>query len=399
MGEISMLEKQMIKIAATIILTTLFAGQAAAAPDWLRNGEAGFVVSSIKYALGPDAADAGTCPDGMTRNMQEIYAETPAGKRQKGEGEEEHLARIQKAGWALGYTADGKNLCMNPEVGPRDPYYKSVVTSSVPVEGIDLDSQDGSGDFPGLNGERGIDNQFYRVVGCSRSFQSTGQSNGFDIEMLAGAWGIVVTLSGVDDIYNDDNVDVGIYANADPIQLSPSREPLPYATYAIDQNPRFRSQTRGRIVDGVLKTEPVDVRFHHAVNSMLLERPLKAAVIQAILTADGLVDGYLAGYAPVEEFYDHQFGFRNGRASSGDLAPLALRLQTSNGAAFVLGHTCHGAYQALYQHADAYPDSDGRFTAISTQYRIQAIPAFAVDIKTESSNAELAKSMEYRRNE
>src|SRR6185369_17646936 len=94
------------------------------------------------------------------------------------------------------------------------------------------------------NGERGVDNQLYRVVGCTRSYQSTGQSNGFATEMLTGSWGIVLRVTGVDNLRNDDSVEVGLFANADPIQLSPTREPLPYATYTLDQDPRFRAVTR-----------------------------------------------------------------------------------------------------------------------------------------------------------
>src|SRR5690606_25657314 len=102
---------------------------------------------------------------------------------------------------------------------------------------------------------------------CSNSFQSTGQSNGFATEMLTGAWGILITLEGIDDIRNDDDLKVGFFANADPIELSPNREPLEGATYAMEQDPRFRASTRGRIVDGVLTTEPVDVRFRKITNS------------------------------------------------------------------------------------------------------------------------------------
>src|SRR3546814_8918148 len=79
--------------------------------------------------------------------------------------------------------------------------------------------------------------------------------------MLTGSWGILITLSGVDDIRNDDDVEVGFFANADPIQLSPLRAPLSYGTYAIDQDPRFRAKAHGRIKDGVLTSDPVDVRF------------------------------------------------------------------------------------------------------------------------------------------
>ena len=102
--------------------------------------------------------------------------------------------------------------------------------------------------------------------------------------MFTGAWGILISLEGVDDIRNDDSVEVGIFANADPIQLSPNRKPLPNATYAIDQDPRFQAKTRGRIKDGVLTTEPADVRFHSITNSLHFDRPLDDARLQTTLS-------------------------------------------------------------------------------------------------------------------
>ena len=78
--------------------------------------------------------------------------------------------------------------------------------------------------------------------------------------------------------------------------------------------------------------------------------------------------------------YDMQYGYRNGKTAGGDPAPLRLRSGSANGAAFVLGHTCHGAYYALHQQADGHPDPEtGAFTSISTQYRIEALPAFIVE--------------------
>jgi hypothetical protein len=57
-----------------------------------------------------------------------------------------------------------------------------------------------------------------------------------------------------------------------------------------------------------------------------------------------------------------------------------LRSGSANGAAFVLGHTCHGAYQALLANADGHLDPEtGANTSISTQYHIKAVPAFVVD--------------------
>ena len=385
-----------------LLLTSLLPMWAAAGASGgdlaVYQGRAGFVVTAFSYVLGPDAEETGACPNGMTKNLAEIYALKPDGRQQPGEVDADYNQRVHEATGAMATLPNGDNVCLHPESAPPDPYFRTLSHSNMPVEGLDLDGVGAdSGDYPAddftsPDGVRGIDNQFYRLMGCSRSFQSNGQSNGFDTEMLTGSWGILVTLAGIDDLQNDDQVEVGIYANADPIQLSAAREPLGYATYAMDQDSRFRASTSGRIRDGVLYTDPVDVRFHYVVNSMRLERPLRHARLQVNLTGKGGLEGFLAGYSPLDAIYDLQYGYRSGRMGNGEQAPLKLRLGTANGAAFVLGHTCNGGWQALHKLADGDCDETGKCTSISTQYRLQAIPAFVVDAETASSNAELEKS-------
>jgi hypothetical protein len=376
-----------------------------------QNGEVGFVVSHIKYALAKDANETGACPDGMTKgygsagNFTDIgaaFVERPDLQRKDGEVEDQYVRRVFTQAMSDPNT---KNLCLNPELGKPDPNFKTVTGKNIQVDGIDLDGQDSRingkaapntcphDDFAGLNGERGIDNQFFRVVGCSKSWQSTGQSNTYEIEMYTGAWGILITLKGAGDLRNAKDVEVGMYASADPIQLSPTREALPNATYAMDQDPRFRATTHGRIVNGVLTTDPVDVRFHLITNGIHLERPLQDARLRMTFTPDGGLDGILAGYTPVEQMYDFQYGFRNGTDAKGGPSPLQLRTVSSIGQAAVLGHTCQGAYYALKQFADGHRDAKtGQCSSISTQYRIKAIPAFVVDATTESVNKNLDRS-------
>ena len=369
---------------------------------FIQDGKAGFVVSHFAYALSLDAEETGACPSGMSRNPGEIFAMTPEGKQREEESDQEYVARVRTGGRAVSTASNGQNLCMHPEAGEQDPHFRTVTVPDVPVYGINLDEEDSrvggairSGscahnDLIGMDGARGIDNQFFRVVGCSRSFQPSGTSNEFDIGMFAGEWGILLTFDGVDDLHNDEHIEVGIFANADPIQLSPGREPLEYATYAVDQDPRFQATTSGQMRDGILTTEPTSVRFYRVVNSMRLERPLEEARIQATLSEDGVLEGYLAGYTPIEALYDFQFGYRNGKDGTGALAPLRLRMGSSNGGAQVLGFTCHGVYHGLRQLADAHPDPEnGSCTSISTQYRFAAIPAFVVDVETQSLNQEL----------
>lgn len=394
-------------LSRTVALASLLSASLveAAPPEFVQAGQAGFVVTGIRYALGDDAEKTGGCPRGMSLNVAEIYALKPEGKRRKGESDDIYSKRVETGGRAISAAPDGQNVCANPEAAAPEPYYRSLDAANVVADGIDLDGVDSNAnqpaagsmcphqDFSGRSGQRGVDNQFFRVVGCNRSYQSTGQSNGFGIGMLTGSWGILITLDGVDDVRNDDSVEVGVMSNADPIQLSPTREPLAYATYAIHQDPRYRTSTHGRIKDGVLTTDPVDLRFYTEVNSLFNDRPLQRARLQLTISETGVVEGYLAGYTPVESVYDMQFGFRSARNAAGEAGPAQLRLHTANGAARVLGYTCQGAYQSLYQHADADPDPQtGRCRSISTQYHIKAIPAFVVDVKTKSANDKLIQA-------
>jgi hypothetical protein len=370
---------------------------ATAAPaSFVKDGKAGFVVAHIEYALAPrDGKDSGACPKGMTQGMQIDESQVPPGLS----AEEAQRAFIRKL-----IEPSRPTPCMAPETLGPDPNFRVVEVPDVPAYGIDLDGHVSTAkgkpapgncphnDLVGPNGERGIDNQWYRVVGCSNSWQSTGLSNQFAIEMLTGSWGILITLEGVDDIHNDDDVEVGFFANGDPIELSPNREPLPNATYAVHPNPRYHAKTRGRIVNGVLTTDPVSVRFPMVVNSIYLERPLDEARVRMTLSEEGALEGYLAGYADVEEMYALNYSFSNGKNAAGEPADDRLIRVSSMGQAHVLGHTCNGAYYALHALADRDPDpTTGKCRSISTQYRLKAIPAFVVNAPTHSLNEDLAK--------
>jgi hypothetical protein len=366
-----------------------------------RNGEAGFVVTEFAYALA-DAKDTGACPRGMTagvRGLTETLAKTPAGQMKPGESPQAYERRLTRT---VNTAPSGENLCMNPELGGADPGWRMVSGRDVRIDGINLDGYDSTTgkrstqntcsheDFLGADGTRGVDNQFYRMIGCTTGFQSNAQGNGFQIEMYTGSWGILMTLKGVEDLTNDPDVEVGFYANADPIQLSANRAALPFATYAAEQDPRYRAITHGRIVNGVLVIDPVDVRFHNVVNAMKDDRELRGAQIRFKFTPDGGLQGVLAGYTPVENMYDLQFGARHSKNARGELAPLPQRLNTSMGRAGALGNSCMGAYAALYEAADGDRDpKTGRCTSISTQYKVRLAPAFVIDARTQSLNTPL----------
>lgn len=345
------------------------------------NGNVGFVVSSIDWATGPDA-DKISCPTGMT-TLPEPYV-TGNGGLTPGSPEALHRAARQK---------ERSNACSFPEQAGPDPLHRTVVGQVGNVKGLNLDGQDstssdnskagtcGHENFRGVDGQTGIDNQFFRAVGCATGWQSTGGKRLFGQEMLTGAWGILISLKGVDSLVNDNDVRVGIYANGDPIQLSAARNPLDFATYNPDQDKRFRAETRGRIVNGVLTTDPVNVRFHSVTNTMRLERPMDAARLRMKIMPDGSLDGVMAGYAKIDEFYDFVVGYRNGKDEKGNLS---ARRNSADGSAGSAGVSCNGLYHAMKALADGERDSKtGKCNAISHAYRIKAIPAFVVEKPTQ----------------
>ncbi len=393
--------KPLFLATACVLATALASAGDAAAQE-----TAGFVVHEWG---GVKARGQTVCPDGRSLGYRQIFEQSAEGQRLEGEADADYVKRAQAGGNALA-VKDGKNLCANPGLAP-DPYYRTMDDAAVVSWGIDLDgrvsTRDGAAapgtcphqDFTGVAGETGVDNQYLRLTGCtgnpsadeSEDETETGwlppPQEALENTMLEGGWGILIELTGVDDFENDDSVGVGIYANSDPIVLSAQREPIPYATYAADQDPRFRGVASGRIVDGVLITEPTDVRFHWLVAGMHLERPLAHARIRARFTEDGVMEGYLAGYTPVEALYDLQYGFRNATNDKGEPAPAAMMTAIATGAASAMNRTCNGAYEAMYRLADGDPDpKTGRCTSLSTQYFFRATPAFIAQVESRGRN-------------
>ena len=151
-------------------------------------------------------------------------------------------------------------------------------------------------DFLDSRGSANIDNQYYRVVGCTRGFLPGGLGERLDSEMLEGSWTIVIAVKGVENLRNDPNVEVSISAGADPIQLSPTGKALPYATYVMDADQKFRVTTKGRIVNGILYSNPVNVRFHFSANGKRFERSLNAGRLRLHLHSAADAESYLSGY-------------------------------------------------------------------------------------------------------
>src|ERR1700722_14798521 len=97
-------------MAGGISLLTLMAAASAAdvqsspsQSNVFQNGQAGFVVSHIAYALSKDASETGACPDGMTKgygksagftDIGDVFVGKPDLQRHDGEVEDQYVRRV-----------------------------------------------------------------------------------------------------------------------------------------------------------------------------------------------------------------------------------------------------------------------------------------------------------------
>jgi hypothetical protein len=359
-------------------------------PLVVSNGEAGLVISSMAFGLGRDEDASVACPDGMSKGFLDAYRASGGNTDLlPNEADQAYNTRMYRLASATTSLTNFDGLCLNPGAAP-DPYFRVVGPVNVLSEGIDLDGQASRAngraaagtcahdDFRAASGARTIDNQMHRALGCTTGYQNAGASRKVDASMLAGEWTLLLLLRGVDNLRDDPDVTVGIYSSLDPLQLSAERIPVANATYAADTDPRFRAIAHGRIVNGVLTTDPLDVRFRWSAEVWRLVRPLRHARLQLAFTPGG-AEGLVAGYTPIDEWFANNYNYQAAMTADGVPANAGYRWYSAIGTANSQGFTCNGLYQAMQRNADGDRDpATGRCSSLSTQYRIRAIPAFVI---------------------
>ena len=234
--------------------------------------------------------------------------------------------------------------------------------------GMNVDGEIGPNDFTHPEtGEQGIDNEVYRAVGCIIGFRGPD-----GVEFIFQDKAIIderynrmmIELSGVDDLENDADVTVMLYRGLDRLLTDATGlNAMPGGSQRVDRRwgESLIRETRGRIVDGVLTTEPIDEMVMPWMNlrvpSIHVFRDLR---FQLKLTSTG-AEGLMAGYADVESYYKQLI--RNDSThhlSNGQISGISL-------------------YKALDRLADAHPDPDtGRNTAISTALDVKMVQTYIV---------------------
>lgn len=376
--------------AASVVALGLSTATAQAAEAQTR----AFVFSKFHWGLYFDADFDKVCPNGWLPDTETAYLATlPQAERQrllKPENAQE-LIKGPNGGFLEG--PGGEDQCVNPMSFKGDPRFPPALDHFVQSKvsyGLDLDG-DSSGaapkkscahkNFVSPNGKRGIDNQHFRAIGCSRLWRGSDEKGGDNIQyeqqyMLEGNYTYLMEVRGITDMRNDD-VEVHIFSSPDNAYINAQGQYMTHQTYTVTANKRWHNVMRGKIVNGVLSTNPIDwLRLDHSYPTpygtgmgAAYERAVRDARFELTFNKDGSVSGVMGGYqAPVEL----EWKGRAGGKGEGSIAGRACGVE-------------HNTYLAL---ADGYPDPvTGECTMLSTAYVIEGVPAFLVHPESDKANS------------
>ena len=319
--------------------------------DVLQGNKIGYVLTDKFWSIyrGDEAEE---CPNGYNDGPREQYNKLYPDSSTQHTLMETQLAREAEV-WFPAGTSD------------TDPFYSSQGTVA---NGLNLDGQIKEGsDYTSPEGVAGIDNQFNRAMRCVAGYGTPDAYMSFfeNGMMHNDNFGrIIIELTGVESLENDEQVTLTIYRGKDSLLLDAAGQSfLPYSTQRVDTRwgKEFMHSMNGKIVDGVLTTEPADI---------VIPWPVTFALSGAMIIYDARFElelgeegatGLLGGYVDIENWYRHSNqGWSTHHQSYGQLSQPSV-------------------YRALYRYADGRPDPQtGKFTAISSAVEMDFKQAFIV---------------------
>jgi hypothetical protein len=351
-----------------LLVATTGAGEPKGPSDY------GFVLTKMTAAFyrGDEKVD---CPEGRTPSLREAYlaTQTPQERARllKPENSVE-LERRYKTDYVFG--PGGRDVCTSPAAfdTPDHPLLKTGQSKVAP--GLDLD---GAADaahpapgtcahqsFQGLDGEAGVDNQFFRAVACTtfwRGAESGGQGDGLGESPLVNGAAVMV-VRGVTSWEDSPHVQVVIATSPDKPPTDVRQKIVAGGSMAMTDNPHWRTVMEGRIENGVLITEPADVRLSdNWVGASGGEFIMRHARLRVKLQPDGELSGVMGGYRPLDNVI--------GTLEVG-----------GPGVASTAGVDCAAVRKTFKALADGDPDpKTGACTTLSMALDFAAKPAFVFE--------------------
>lgn len=367
----------MLGISAPQLLRT----PAAAAPTGIQlpapppNGVMGFVVENFypPVIMGKDA-----CPTGPAPRLRDAYLATQTSPERDRLSLKENETELTQRWHAYAFGANGTNICSQPEMFNHAPV--PTVQSKISL-GLDLDGGSSANscqheNFVSPSGERGIDNQEYRALGCTLEYRgvdgiSNDIQNGMKQFMASGEWTQVILLRGVDSLQKDNDVEV-VYGNtSDRPSVDSKGKFLSGASFTVNETgARHRNVLHGRIAKGVLTTDPSEITLVQTwgqggardIRGNRGQYRFSRARLRLQFQPDGTVTGIVGGYRPL---FDVILSEALGGA----------------GTALVAGIDCSAYLTTLRKLADGMRDpKTGQCHGVSSAFELQGVPAFVNDV-------------------
>jgi hypothetical protein len=245
-----------------------------------------------------------------------------------------------------------ENQIWRPDTSPDTLPFKEA--GGAISYGMDLDNKVDADDFTSPDGEKGVDNQMYRAIGCVANFNGAGgtlvQFTNQNLQKHLYNR-VVMEITDVDSMINDDHVTVTTYRGREPLMTNATGQGfLPGGTQTVDTRwgKSLIHTFAGKIVDGVLITEPGELTWPASggFEDTAIHR-MRGLRMRLSLTAER-AEGLLAGYADIETFHRMHNKVRSTHLQSYGQMPSA------------------SLYKAMYRLADGFPDPvTGANTAIS----------------------------------
>ena len=240
-----------------------------------------------------------------------------------------------------------------PDAAQEDPNIETVVGKY--AYGFDLGGP-ATNQFLDPDTHQKVDDQLWRAVGCTKSFQATPPVLPYSETapwgtMLDTSPGYAIQVSG-DDLSKDGPVTVTLDRTIRHPERDASGGIRGGVSYVLDPSPRSHNVLPGEIKDGILSIKPAyiymtgDMPFYPQID-------LQNAHMRIHSEPSGKIVGYWGGYA---DWHAWIYTFTARPAGGADNL---------------------GLYFALKKMADADPDpATGQNQKISVTWRLEAVPAF-----------------------
>ena len=333
--------------AALGLITGVDRAPAQEIPSVVRDRTIAYAMTMEEWAMHKTPGAKMECPNGMSdsgprEQFKVLFPEN---------GKKRTVVETQLAREALIYFPEPEKdtLPFKEAQGPISP-------------GINLDGKADANDFTSPDGVKGIDNQFFRAIGCIGSYRDVAA-------LMVGKWRVehvfnrvIIELTNVDSLSNDDDVTVTTYrgtSNLLPDATGSGYIPGTSQTLDLRYGKDFIQTFKARILDGVLISEGADYLMPYQSSRYNLSTiQFRGLKFELRLTEDG-AEGYMGGFMDINSWHlQRQANISTHHQSYGQ-------------------ESAQGLYKTLTRLADGYPDpTTGQNTAVSAALKVRFTQVF-----------------------